>query len=447
MDDIVLSSREAQAKVLGSVLQVCWPFLPRAAVLKWCRECRHAWRERRWTPLVSLWACVWKQMQGGASARDVEDWIASMLGGQASGGADGHDFCAARARLPLGVFVAAVRHTGAEAVRLGGRLWRGWPVRIVDGSTLQAPRSQPNSRAFGHHRNVHGRSALPLVRVLLQVCAGTGAVLDAVVSGVVCSEMQLFKRLLGRLPAGELELLDRGFSSYLALSRIRERGSHALARLHQSRQGRCATRLGRGDELQEWRRPKPRDVSWPDWAVEAPQSMEVRVIERQVRRKGYRTWTLRLCTTLLDPALYPADELAALYLERWFIELDFRTLKGEYALDRLSGKTPAVVRREVYSGLLAYNLVRAMMAETGRAVRRLSAERARMQIIEMSSRMAEAPTLRLPALRRALLVRLGHAALTAQERPPEPRALVVTPRKFPILQGTRKQWRKQPCAA
>jgi len=447
MEDIVLSHRETQAKVLGSVLQACWPFLPREAVLGWCRDCGHGWRERLWTPLVTLWACVWKHMQGGASARDVEDWIASMQAGETSGGADGHDFCAARARLPLGVFVEAVRHTGAEAARLGGRLWRGWAVRIVDSTTLQAPRSQANSRAFGHHRNVHGRSALPLVRVLLQVCAGTGAVLDAVVSGVVCSEMQLFRRLLEGLPAGELELLDRGFSSYLALWRIRVRGSHALARLHQSRRGRCATRLGRGDELQRWRRPKPGHVSWPDWAVEAPETLEVRVIERQVQRKGYRTWTLQLCTTLLDPTLYPADELAELYLERWYIELDFRTLKGEYALDRLSGKRPAVVRREVHSGLLAYNLVRAMMAETGRAVRRLSAERTRMQVLEVSARMAEAPTVRLPTLRKALLVRVGHAALTAQERPPGPRALVVTPRKFPILQGTRRQWRKQQCAA
>lgn len=447
MKGIVWSRAEVQGKVLDSMMLALRPFLPDAAIARWCQDRQHRWRERLWTPVVTLWACVWKQMQGGASARDVDDWHASLLPEGCGGGADGHDFCQARARLPLEVFEAAVRHAGAEAVRMGGRLWRGLAVRIVDGTTLQAPRTKQNSRAFGHHRNVHGRSALPLVRVLLHVCAGTGAVVDAVVAGAKYSEMRLFRRLLRHLPAGELELLDRGFSSFLAFWRIRLRGSHALARLHQSRQGTCLKRLGRGDELQRWARPKPGHVTWPDWAVAAPETMDMRVIERQVRRKGYRTWTLMLCTTLLDPVQYPADELAGLYLERWYVELDLRTLKGEYALDRLSAKTPAVVRREVYSGLLAYTLVRAMQAQTGKAVRRLSAERARMQILETSARMTEALTERLPALRRMLLGRIARAVLSRKERPPEPRMLIITPRKFPILRGTRAAWRKKQCAA
>jgi hypothetical protein len=173
MKGIVWSRAEVQTKVLDSLMLALRPFLPDAAIVQWCQARQHRWRERLWTPVVTLWACVWKQMQGGASVRDVDDWHASVLPEGCWGSADGHDFCQARARLPLEVFEAAVQHVGAEAVRLGGRLWRGLAVRIVDGTSLQAPRTKQNSRAFGHHRNVHGRSALPLVRVLLQVCAGT----------------------------------------------------------------------------------------------------------------------------------------------------------------------------------------------------------------------------------------------------------------------------------
>jgi len=446
MENIVGPRAKLEQEFLRGALLPVRPFLPGAKVAEWCAAEGYQWRTCLWTPLVTLLGCAWKQLTG-ASARGTEGWVGLRLTPAHGTDADGHDFCAARGRLPEGVYRQAVRHVGAVASDKAACRFHGWVVRLVDATTLRVPRSAANSAGLGHAGGRAGPSVLPLARLLVQVCLGSGAVVEAEADGYRVSEMQLYRRLLERLPAGEVEVVDRGLSSFLALWQIRRRGSHVVARLHQTRGGACQRRLGPGDEIQLWRKPRPAGVSWPDWAREAPEYMEVRVIRGTLRRRGYRDRSLALCTTLLDPVAYPAEELIALYLERWKVELDFRTFKAEYGLERLTGRTPEVVRREIHSGLLAYNLVRAMMAETGEEVRRLSAKRSRCLLLNAAAEMAWAPDRDLPHLRRRLVAQLARAHAPRQERPAEPRLLVDSPQNYPLLTISRAEWkRRNQCA-
>src|SRR5512144_3252810 len=71
-------------------------------------------------------------------------------------------------------------------------------------------------------------------------------------------------------------------------------------------------------------------------------------------------------TTLADRTTYSAEELRILFRQRWNAELDLRTLKTEMQMEMLRTKSPEMVRKEVAIHLLAYNLIRGIMAEAAR---------------------------------------------------------------------------------
>src|SRR5262249_47060587 len=94
-----------------------------------------------------------------------------------------------------------------------------------------------------------------------------------------------------------------------------------------------------------------------------PKTLEVREIRRRVQEPGSRVHELTLATTLVDAAAYPADDVAALYHQRWQVELDIRTLKVTLGLGDLRCLTPFMVEKELWANVLAYNLVRRVAAQ------------------------------------------------------------------------------------
>ena len=443
MKIIVHNPQTVKEKILAGALLPVRPLLPDALIESWCRAAGHQWRERLWGPAVTFWACVWKQLNSGLSARELADWLAAFYSTPAeliAQDRDGSAFCQARLRLPEEVFLQAFRHVGAQAAERGGRWWRSLRVGIVDGSTMRTPRTMANQAGFGGPRNQWGPSGFPLVRVLLWVCAGSGAVLQAAVGPYWFSEVRLFVEQVRSWPSGWLIIGDTAFGSYLNVALLRQRGSHGLFPLSGSRRQACVRRLGQGDEIHLWRRPHLPTSAFPELLALLPTSFEMRRITWEIRRRGYRPWRLELCTTLLDPQLYPAVELVELYLQRWHIELDLRSLKSGMALTALSGKTPGVVRKEIWAGLTAWNLLRAVMAEAG-VPRELSSERARVLLVNTTHQMMRAPTLLLPYLYRQMRALISSTRLEAQERLPEPRAIVARNRRYPELKISRLQWR------
>src|SRR5262249_35394237 len=119
-------------------------------------------------------------------------------------------------------------------------------------------------------------------------------------------------------------------------------------------------------------------VSWtkpahvPEWMGRAefdamPARLTVRELRVRVRDRAKRVRELVVVTTLADAALYPAGEGGTLYRRRWDAELNLRSLKTVMRMEMLRTKSPAMMRKELAAHLLAYNLIRGLMAEAARA--------------------------------------------------------------------------------
>jgi hypothetical protein len=89
----------------------------------------------------------------------------------------------------------------------------------------------------------------------------------------------------------------------------------------------------------------------------------VRELRVTVEQPGFRVNELVLVTTLLEAAEFSKAEVAQLFLQRWNIELDLRSIKCVLQMDVLRCKTPEMVRKEIWMHLLAYNLIRGVMAQ------------------------------------------------------------------------------------
>ena len=129
-------------------------------------------------------------------------------------------------------------------------------------------------------------------------------------------------------------------------------------------------RRGEDDHVVTWTRPaRPDRMGKPTYHA-TPKTPAVREVRFRVDRPGYRTRAIVVATTLSDAAAYTREDLAGLYRHRWRVELSIRDIKPTLAMDVLRGKTPEMLRREIWCHLWAYNLVRQVIARAARARKR-----------------------------------------------------------------------------
>lgn len=93
----------------------------------------------------------------------------------------------------------------------------------------------------------------------------------------------------------------------------------------------------------------------------------VRETRVQVEQPGFRSTAIIIATTLLDAEEITKDDLAELYRARWNAELDLRSLKQTMQMDILRCRTPELVRKEIWTHILAYNLIRTIIAQAANA--------------------------------------------------------------------------------
>lgn len=121
-------------------------------------------------------------------------------------------------------------------------------------------------------------------------------------------------------------------------------------RQHQGRKAdfRRGDWLGPYDRLVTWKKPLQRTttIGRKLWAS-LPEELLLRMICVPVTARGFRSRTLILITTLLDPEKYPAAEIAGLYRQRWQVELFFRDIKTILEMEQLRCKSPAMVEKEL----------------------------------------------------------------------------------------------------
>jgi Insertion element 4 transposase N-terminal/Transposase DDE domain len=298
----------------------------------------------------------------------VWDRMAAGLGGFAVACPTASAMTQARRRLgpgPLRELFALLRGPSPAEAR-----WRGLLAVAVDGTIMTVADSAANLAVYAKQRGgPNGGSGYPMLRLLVLVSCGTRTVIGAVFGPVSKGETTYAPALLASLRAGMVLLADRGFGAGFLAAQIAGTRADFLIRV----------RTGNSSPKLPVLRRLP-DGSWLSRFGGVP----VRVIDAQVTvttSAGQAAGRCRLVTTLADPARYPADEVIALYHERWEVESAYFELKSTILGGRvLRARTPDGIDQEVYALLVTYQVLRTAIADAAGTVPGTDPDRASFTI-------------------------------------------------------------------
>src|SRR5215210_3923488 len=235
----------------------------------------------------------------------------------------------------------------------------------LDGTTEDVPDTPANAAMFGRHSTARGPSAFPQLQGVYLVECGTHCVVDAGFWPCHTSERVGGFRLLRSVNRGMLLMWDRGFHDYEMVAAARRRRAHVLSRLPAHVKPQVLRVLPDGSLMA---------ALLP--SAEARRRCGERILVRII------TYTItdptlpgygeehRVLTTLLNPRVAPAHEVACAYHERWEIEVVIDEIDTH---QRLVGRTvrsltPVGVIQELYGVLVAQYAVRVLMHEAARRV-------------------------------------------------------------------------------
>jgi len=402
-------------------------------------------RERLYPPTVTLSMFMMQALnEDGSCQKAVNGWAARRAAeGLSANSVRTGAYCKARQRLPVEMAMALTRETGQllSARAQAGWRWRGRAVKLVDGTGISMPDTQENQARYPQPSSQAEGVGFPLARIVAVICLSTGAVMDAAMgpySGKGNSELGLLRSLGAAFSAGDVMLADAFYCNYFLIATLQAAGVEVLfeqngARITDFRRGQ---QLGKRDHLARWPKPKSR----PQWMTqEQYETFPDELTVREVKVDGQI-----LVTTMLDHRKVRKAELSGLYGLRWNVELDLRNIKTTLGMEVLSCQTPQMNEKEMWVHLLAYNLIRLLMAQAaldaGVHPRRLSFKHTVQMWTEWTSQRIPSN----PARHNATLFRLI-AQLKVGNRPEriEPRARKRRPKPYPWLKVPRAQARWQ----
>ncbi len=407
-----------------------------------------------YTPAVTLWAWLSQCLSGSKScvaavARVIVLRVAfSLPVCSAATGA----YCKARAKFSEDFLRKLTLRVGTQLESQAKDSWRFKSRRVLlaDGAECSMPDTKENQREYPQSGSQKPGLGFPLIRLVVLLTFATAGLVGCAMGphqGKESGETALFRELLGQIGRGDVVVADRYYCSYFMVALLLARGADVAFRLHQRRHYdfRTGTRLGKGDHVVVWH--KPARPEWMDEQTYAaiPELLTVREVRVQIDRPGCRTRQVIVATTLTDAKQYSQKDIAELYHYRWHVELDIRSIKQTLQMDILSCQTPEMVRKEVWTHLLAYNLVRAVMAQAAQkrhvkprevsfaaAVQTVSAFRWLLLLLGEE---------KMPTAAEALLVAVGTHKVGNRPGRCEPRKTKRRPKSYPRLMKPRAQER------
>jgi hypothetical protein len=331
------------------------------------------WLDRVFSPLVTLWVFLGQVLSADHSCRAaVARLIAHRLSrGQRPCSAETGAYCQARQRLPESFFADVACSVGRRLDEQADRrwLWQGRRVYLFDGTTVTMPDTRENQAAYPQVYNQKPGLGFPIARIGALISLACGAVVNlgfCQYAGKGQGEVSLLRRLWDVLRPGDVLLADSLISNFTNIVLLQSRGVELVSRLnkaHRTADFRRGRRLGNDDHVIQWYKPTSiRSLDWQTYKA-LPEYITVREARVRVAQPGFRTRSVVVVTTLLDPEQTTKEDLATLYRARWHNELDLRSLKSAMQMGELRCKTPELVRKEVWTHILAYNLIRTVMAQ------------------------------------------------------------------------------------
>ena len=416
-------------------------------------------RDRLFSPATTIWGFLSQVLSEDHSCRDT---VARVLAHRAASGLEPcspntASYGNARARLPTGVLRTLARQT-AQQLQDGlpeSWQWNRRRVFIADGSHVSMPDTEENQARYPQPPQQQPGLGFPLARIAVLLSLATGACHDlamAPYTGKGTGETTLLRQMYGALRPGDVVVADALFDNYFVACELRQRGIDLVARVQAERVGsRTVERRPDGDII-VWQRPnKPRRMTGEQYR-RYPESLTMRQVSVDARDRNNRAEQFKIITTILDASI-DGGQIGALYERRWDGEVDLRSIQVTMQMDILRCKTPEMVRKEIWAHLLAYNLLRTVMAvaahESDVEPRAISFKGAKQVVTAFAPKLEAAPPEQRAGLVAALLKavayhrvgdRPGRWEPRARKRRPKPGKRLTQPRRIAKLARNRAKW-------
>jgi hypothetical protein len=329
-------------------------------------------RQRIFSLRRTFWCWIWQVLQPKTSCREVVRQVQTLFALFSKARVDEATGAYCRARKKLGDTLLqralALSYRSAQAQSAPCRLLQGRHLKIADGSSVRVADSRQNRRAFPPSKNQFEKPSFPIVKIVALFSARSGAILAKATGCFRQSELRLLMTLRRALAPEDIVAGDRHFGCFVLAAWLQSLQIDLIARLATRARNvdfrKALQRLGPGDGLFRWCKPaKPSPLfSRKQWRA-LPAQITVRIIRTRIARAGFRTRQLSVVTTLLDGALYPAQEVLCAYAKRWRMEMCLDDLKTTLAMEMLSCQSPIMIEKELLVFLTAHNLLRWMMAQ------------------------------------------------------------------------------------
>jgi hypothetical protein len=360
--------QQLRQATLSQIEQRLAPFLPGFGLKQ--NAAQHHSRERIYPLHRVFWCWLWQILQCNTAGREVVRQVQMLFCLQGKAIDSGTSaYCQSRSKIPLALLRKFVAGTAQRACKLAPALplLQGKPVKAVDGSSLRMADTRTNQQHFPQPHSQKPGAGFPIMKIVALFCAASGSLLGCATGNRFRSEASLAAELFSSLIRGDVLVTDRGFGNFVMAALLQSRGVDVIARVPTRvrridfRQGR---RLNSRDALFVWKKKKTPSPWMPraQW-LGLPETLTVRVLQVRLSGPGLRVQTLTLMTTLLDPKLYPAKEIAEAFRLRWRQEMCFDDLKTTLRMAHLKSKTPVMAQKELCMFLIAHNLLRCLMVQ------------------------------------------------------------------------------------
>jgi hypothetical protein len=433
--------------------------LTEASILDVLNDHGVKYRDRLFNPVTTIWGFLSQVLSEDHSCRDA---VSRIIAHRAASGVpvcspNTASYCNARGRLQTGVLSTLARRT-AQQLQISAAdewKWNGKNVYIADGSHVSMPDTPKNQARYPQPPTQEPGLGFPLARLVVLLSLATGACHDLAIApykGKGTGETTLLRAMFGTLQPGDVVVADALFDNYFLIWELRQRGIDIVARAQYQRVGSQVVESRPDGDIILWQRPnKPRGMTGEQYRS-YPETMLMRQVPVDARDKNNRAEQFDVITTILDASI-DGGQFGDLYERRWEGEVDIRSIKSTMQMDVLRCKTPEMVHKEIWTHLLAYNLLRTAMAvaasENGIEPRKVSFKGAKQALTAFAPKIEAARPEGRPALIDAMLRvmayhrvgdRPGRQEPRARKRRPKPGARLTQPRATAKLPQNRAKW-------
>ncbi len=396
-------------------------------------------RDRVFSPVTTIWGFLGQVLSEDHSCRDAVSRIIAhrAMNGITVCSPNTASYCNARSRIHTSVLRTLATRTAEELQTSAADQWKwnGRSVFIVDGSTVSMPDTPENQAVYPQPPTQQPGLGFPLARITVLLSLATGACHDLAIApykGKGTGETTLFRQMYDSLQPGDVVLADALFDNYFIVSDLRQRGIDIVSRAKHLRTSSWIKRHGPGDTVLVWDRPqKPRGMSLAQYK-RYPQQIEMRQVTVDARDKNNRVKQFKVVTSILDEAI-DAEQIGNLYECRWGGEVDIRSIKSTMQMDILRCKKPDMVHKEIWTHLLAYNLLRTAMAVAANdhdmAPREVSLKGAKQALTAFAPKIEAAQPRDRGALIEAMIATIAYHRVGNRPDRWEPRAVKRRPKR------------------